>query len=252
MIKLLNVSYKRVDEYFKTNDIVIIPTGAVESHGPHNPLGTDVLVPSKILELMEDRLEVLVTPILPFGSSDAHTGFSGTITLSDDILYEVLAKIIHSMYKLGARKFVFLNGHGGNTPIIKRICLELNTRGAQGAILDWWRMVGGLDARWKGGHGGAVETSAVMYIDDSLVDKISMGPVVYNNLSDNLIGVNVHEVSFKGINVSTPRITSNGCNLGWFGPDDPVMASKEFGEEMLNAIADYYVEFIKAFNNIKL
>lgn len=252
MIKLLNVSNKIVDEYFKTNDIIIIPTGAVESHGPHNPLGTDVLVPNKILELMEDRLDVLVTPTLPFGSSDAHTGFSGTITLSDDILYEVLKKITYSMYKLGAKKFVFLNGHGGNTPIIKRICLELNVQGVQGAILDWWRMVGELDDRWKGGHGGAVETSAVMYIDDSLVDKSAMAPVVYNNLSDNLIGVNVHEVFLKGLNVPTPRITSNGSNLGWFGPDDPVMASKELGEEMLNAIADYYVEFIKAFNDIKL
>lgn len=252
MLRLINISNKKVDEYFKENDLVIIPTGAIESHGPHNPLGTDTLIPGKILDLMEDRLDVLVTPIMPFGSSDAHTGFSGTISMSDDLFFQVIERIAFSMYKLGARKFVFLNGHGGNTPSIQRLCLELNSKGAQGVILDWWRLVGELDSKWKGGHGGAVETSAVMYINESLVDKSSMAKVKFNDLSDKLIANNVSEVVFKGLHIPTPRITSKGSNLGWFGKDDPILATVEWGEEMLNAMADYFVEFIIAFSNINL
>ena len=249
---LMRISNKVVDDYFKENDLVIISTGANESHGPHNPLGTDTLIPSKILELIEERVDVLATPILPFGSSDAHMGFSGTISLSDDLHYQVLNRIVETMYKLGARKFVFLNGHGGNTPNIKRICIDLNQKGAQGAVFDWWRLVGDLNPKWAGGHGGAVETSANLYIDEKLVDRNEMVAVEFEDLSENLKATNVNTVVFKGISIDTPRLTSNGCNVGWFGPDDPGQATKEWGEEMLNAIADYLVEFIYEFNQIKL
>ena len=73
----------------------------------------------------------------PFGVGDQHINFPAPSPLarralrSDDPDRDQL-------YGFGIRKFVFLNGHGGNTPGAPAVALELDERHAMGAILNWW------------------------------------------------------------------------------------------------------------------
>ena len=50
-MRLERMSWKDCEEYFKDHDMVILTTGSTENHGIHNPLGTDTMIPNKILEL---------------------------------------------------------------------------------------------------------------------------------------------------------------------------------------------------------
>ena len=85
--------------------------------------------------MMDERLNILIAPTVPFGVGDQHINFPGTITIGYDGLYDLMTRIVDQLYGFGIRKFVFLNGHGGNTPVLQRVALELDERHAMGAIL---------------------------------------------------------------------------------------------------------------------
>lgn len=163
-MKLQNSSWLQVEEYFKTKDLVVVPLGSVENHGSHMGMGTDFLIPAGLAEMLESRVEVLSIPSLPFGMADHHTEFPGTLSIGHDGLYLVISRIANQLQQMGARKIVFLNGHGGNTPALTRVGLDMEQKGVLCAVVDWWVTAGQLRAEWKGGHAGAQETSAMMYL----------------------------------------------------------------------------------------
>ena len=112
-MKLQHMTWPQVQKYFEKNDTVIIGVGSCENHGKHMPLGTDALVPEKIIALIEEKIEVVCAPVIPFGSCEYFTDFPGTVSLGDEVLYQVVHKVAEGLYHAGARHFVFVNGHGG-------------------------------------------------------------------------------------------------------------------------------------------
>lgn len=251
-MRLAHISWKKAEEYFNVNDTVLIGIGSIESHGTHIALGTDTLIPSKLLAMIEDRIDVLIAPMVPYGSCDHLLDFPGTVSIGEEVLYMVLKKVVESLKKHGARKFIFLNGHGGNVGTIKKICLELSDEGNLGTIINWWLLAAKINPVWKGGHGGAQETSAMMAIDEGLVDLDDVKEIDFKDINDNLKQIGFYEVDFKGIGMDIPRRIKHVTDNGWIGPDHPSKASVKWGEEMLNATADYIVEYVNEFRLIKL
>lgn len=252
-MRLEHITWPKAEEYFKTNDMVIIAVGSVESHGTHNPLGVDTIVPNKILELIEEKSNVLIAPTIPYGATDYLSDFPGTITLGPDVLYAVLSQVTQSFYRHGARKFVFLNGHGGNNSSLERVSLDLSRKGAMAVLMNWWLMAWDLNPAWKGGHGGAEETSAVMAIDPSLVDTTNIQPMnLHNHITENIKTSGFKTVNFKGIDLPMCRPITSFTNNGWVGADHPEQATAQWGKEMLQAVADYIVEFMEEFKKAEL
>jgi creatinine amidohydrolase/Fe(II)-dependent formamide hydrolase-like protein len=66
-----------VIEFLKQHQTVIIPVGAVEQHGPHGPLLTDVLIPQEIARRVAPRIGALVAPPINYTLSYPHVGFPG-------------------------------------------------------------------------------------------------------------------------------------------------------------------------------
>ncbi|SHI83674.1 creatininase family protein [Lutispora thermophila] len=251
-MRLAHISWKKVEEYFKTNDTVIIAVGSIENHGTHVGLGTDTLIPDKILELMEDKTDVLIAPTVPYGNADSLADFPGTITIGYDGLYLIMTKITESLYKFGARKFVFLNGHGGNIGALDAVSLDLNRKGALAATFNWWLIAGDLNPAWKGGHGGAEETAAMLAVNPDYVDMDAIEPMTLNDLSENLKATGYKTVEFKGININVTRSVRNITGNGWIGPDYPANATVEWGKDMLETTANYFAEFVNEFSKVKI
>ena len=242
------ISHKKATEYFKHSSIALIPVGATENHGSHLALGTDYYVPTRLAEMIEKRTDILVTPPIPYGVSDHHSGFDGTISIGYEGLYITVNAIVQSLYKSGIRRFVFLNGHGGNNPVLSRISLELNQKGdAAAATLNWWSLAGQLNPSWKGGHGGGQETAAMLAIDPTTVDMSSIQDFVTGNLNPKLPHVSIGAVSFQGAVIDMARDVQAVTCAGWFGPDHPSTASVKWGNEMLEAVCDFSVKFIDTF-----
>lgn len=251
-MRLQNTTWPHVQDYFQKNDTVILGVGSCECHGTHLPLGTDALVPDHIIQLIEQKTEVLIAPTIPYGSCDYFSEFPGTVTLGTECLHKVLMHIEESLFNAGARRFVIINGHGGNIPAIEMAAYEMSKKGALTAIMNWWQMAGSFDTAWRGGHAGGQETAAIMAIDPKMVDWSAVRDGGIADLSDQIKATGLKTVSFKGIEVIVPRNVADVSDNGWIGPDHPDIATQEWGTKMLHIIADYIVEFIDAFKDAEL
>lgn len=252
-MRLSEITWPAAEAYFQRHDTVLLPVGSIECHGRHLPLGTDTLIPDHLIRLMESRTDVLIAPTLPYGACDSLSDFPGTINLGIDLLYRLLRQITGEFYRHGARRFIILNGHGGNCRTIEQVGLELHRRGALLAELNWWLMAWDLNPQWKGGHGGGEETAAIMGINPGWVDQSEMeGPMVLKEVSPLIRATGFNTAEFKGVSVVIPRRVTDITDNGWIGPDHPQTASEAWGREMLAATADYMVDFIEAFKKVPL
>ncbi len=251
---LSEITWLKAEEYFKNSDIVIIPVGSIECHGKHMPLGTDTLIPDKIIELLrklDDRF--LVIPSIPYGSCESLHLFPGTINLGSELFYNLMKKIIENLRNHGARKFVILNGHGGNVKTLERIGYELDEKGDLMAILNWWLNVWDINPNWKGGHGGAEETAAIMAVNENLIDKKYIElPLEIKDISETIKGSGFNTANYQNVTITIPRLTNHVSDNGWIGPDHPKYATKKWGEEMLNSFTDFMLSFLNEFKKIKL
>jgi len=252
------MNYKEVEDYLKGSDAILIPVGGIENHGLHMPLGTDVMIPDKIAELLDTKCDILIAPTINYGATDALSGFAGTVSIGTEGLIVLLRAVCDQFYRYGFRHFLILNGHGGNTAAIQEVGMHLYRKGAYLANLNWWLMAGQLNGEWAGGHGGGEETAAVMAVDPALIksEYLDLGENIRNDLGDALPYGAWMNIVYKGVSVNIPReirdITDNGWLVHSFKGDVPTRATPEWGREMLEAMADYIADFAAVFSKIVL
>ncbi|MDR2899724.1 MAG: creatininase family protein [Clostridiales bacterium] len=249
-MRIEHMTWPQAKRYFETSDTVVISVGSIENHGTHGALGTDYLVPDRLIDMICKDLDVLCTPVMPFGQADHHMGYPGTISLGHDGLYTVMKAVAESMYAHGARKIIFLNGHGGNTPVLARVGADMRKLGCICAELDWWLIAHKLNNNWLGGHGGAQETSAVMAINPDYVDLDAILDTNLTPLSDTLPSDGIGTVLFKGVSVPVQRGMHEVSSSGWSGPDHPKNASIKWGNEMLTGVSEFIIDFITEFKKV--
>lgn len=252
-MRLENLTWPGVQAYFQENDTVLIAIGSIECHGRHMPVGTDTLIPNHLLEKIEEKSGVLIAPTIPYGSTPTLAPYPGTIDVESEAFYQFCFSVFENLYRHGARHFVVLNGHGGNVKTIERLGFAFEEKGCLVAMLNWWLMAWDMDPAWKGGHGGGEETAAILGIDPSLVDRSEIGgELELYDVTDEIKGTGFRSASYKGVSVdiirSTPRVTGSG----WIGQDHPSTATVEWGQKMLQTVADYIVDFIEEFKKAKL
>jgi len=112
-MRLKDMNWMDVERYLERDTRIILITGSTEQHA-HLSLLTDVLIPERIADAVAKRENVLVAPPLNFGYSRYFLEFPGTISLSKTTFEYVILEIVESLFHQGFRKFLVLNGHGGN------------------------------------------------------------------------------------------------------------------------------------------
>lgn len=97
----------------------------------------------------------------------------------------------------------------------------------------------------------------MLAVDPALVDmselegdRGEMGLV--NDVSDVLPSSGWSDVLYKGVHVGMPRDAVRYASNGWIGPDHAKTASKEWGDAMMRATADYIVDFLREFRRCPL
>ncbi len=252
-MKLSRMTCREAEVYFEENDIVIIPVGCLENHGSHNVLGVDTLIPEKLLDMIEARTHIVSAPGIPYGVCEDMVNYPGTISIGEECLYLLLTEITDGLIHHGARKILFLNGHGGNIPTLNKVCIELSKKGALGVELNWWILAGQLNSKWAGGHGGGEETAAMLAVDPSLVHFQCLSEQkLVNDISEMFPTMGFDRIEFQGIGIPVPRLVDRYTSNGWIGPDHPKDASEKWGQEMLTRVADYIGEFVDVFRKIEV
>jgi creatinine amidohydrolase len=171
---LNELSWQDVEEYLKEEDMIIIPIGSTEQHGPGGLLGQDTYAAIAIAGDAAKRGGILTTPPMWFGDCPHHLGFPGTISLKSSTVVSVLKDMVHSLAKNGFKKFIFVNGHKGTNiapiTIASRELMEYELPHVRIALADPGYLADRADEIKKEfigdvveHHAGTLEISHVLY-----------------------------------------------------------------------------------------
>ncbi|WP_404420724.1 creatininase family protein [Nibricoccus sp. IMCC34717] len=174
---LSQLSWSEIQEAAnEAHALVVIPTGAIEQHGPHLPVGVDSLLGAALAggarAILDPTLPVFFGSPVVYGKSTEHQTWAGTLTVSAEALRAQLLAQIKSLRGAGFRRFAFLNTHGGNSATLVSLSRELEATGdlEVGLLLKppSPAVATPLEAAW-GFHAGEWETSLMLALAPDLV-----------------------------------------------------------------------------------
>jgi creatinine amidohydrolase len=165
--------------------IAVLPLAATEQHGPHLPLGTDVMIAqaylARVRELLPDTVPATFLPVQPVGISTEHIGYPGTLTLPTDVALKNWMALGESVARAGIRKLVMVTSHGGNSAAMTLVAQDLRAQYELLAVTTGWSRFGAPQGLFSaeelrhGIHGGAVETSIMLarYAEHVRLDAVA-------------------------------------------------------------------------------
>lgn len=217
---------QRIASSEAVSDILVLPAGSTEQHGPHLPLGTDALIAEGIAKLVGKRLGADVAPAIPYGLSEHHMEFRGTITVTPQSYVRFVGDALDAIARHGYKRIVIVNGHGGNIGGLATAVQELNRlHDCEVFIFNWWSLPGVEYPDTKiDYHAGDMETSVAMALGIELRGE----PV--DEMRDIPSGYRIKRMS---------EFTSSGV-LGY-----ATNASKKKGERILQIVVDFIVDAVK-------
>jgi len=232
---------EEITESLKVVDTVLVPLGTIEQHGPHLPVGTDVLIPKEIAKWVAEKAKVLVAPPVYYGNSLSMQEMRGVVTITPEALATLLLDLCKSLAKQGFRKIVFLNGHGGNIQVLNFIGQRARVgTGAKIIRIDWWVIASEEISKIcekEVVHADEGETSMMLACRPDLVNmERAVKDETYDELARKVTGgkpKNMPQVYFP-FHVWT--------KTGVIG--DATKATRDKGERILDAVVGNIIEFL--------
>ncbi len=233
--------------------IAVLPTAAIEQHGPHLPVLTDTLLCGTVAQRAAERIagttSVLVAPVFCYGNSHHHRPFAGVLSLASNTYMAAVTDVLEGLALSGFRKLIVLNGHGGNTDSNSVVGLDfVNRLGHPVSIVTaaYWNIArpaivekGIMPSGRIPGHAGRFETGLVMAIRPELVNREGLSRA--KDVSEAARGL------FADLGGGTTQ-THGTWAAGPGYTDNPAAATAEEGAALLDVIVERVAQFFVAFD----
>ena len=213
---------------------VIIPLGSIEQHGPHLPVTTDILIAEYMANQISKKIPAYVMPGIPYGVSYEHESFFN-ISISSDLLSELLTQVCISLAENGFRSIIILNGHHGNMGVVQYVPQKVASKNPKLNVfsINYWNLI-----EREFDHAGFVETSLMLSINPKLVqmNKAKRG---YSDKK------RLHATYSTFLNnPSSFKITKNGV---W---GDPTKANSSDGRKIMSTAIKNIIRSIKELDEL--
>jgi creatinine amidohydrolase len=155
-------------------DFAVLPTGAVEWHGPHLPLGSDLVLAQGFAESLSDKpLRAVLFPAVPYAACPGQTRpWPGTIAIRPEVAVAYLCDVLEGVVATGFERVLVVNGHDANMSTVRAAMEWVSGRRRASLLLaNWFQLLTPAETTEifgeaaSRGHGGAYETSAVVGFD---------------------------------------------------------------------------------------
>jgi len=259
------MSYPDVQEILKTTDVVLIPIGSQEKHGPHIPLATDSMITLKTAKMAAAKAKVPYTPLIPVGYSPHHMGTVnngiGTLTFSGETFKRIIYEIGRSLIFHGFSKLIFMSHHASNTKVNDDVLRRL--RYETGCFVAWYmtpterktQVIQDLLEERIAWHSGELETAQILAYDESIVHmerahkRTAHAPKWLGPAFEKTDGVPT--VIFQGSeNIWIPMEHHEYADDATIG--DPFLGTKEKGEKIYERASQNLSDFIEEVKKIKV
>jgi creatinine amidohydrolase len=158
----------------KSSRTCILPIGILEKHGPHSPLGTDLINVREVAARAAQKEYAVVFPDYFYGQINEARQQPGTFALPSNLIFNLLQATCDEIARNGFDKIIILNGHGGNPEFLRFFMQSLLSKqrdyavflfdpDADPAFEESMKKMRKTDASYDM-HGGERETSAMLYL----------------------------------------------------------------------------------------
>lgn len=252
------LTWPEINDAVDDNQVVLVPCGAVEQHGPHLPLDVDLVCPCGIASgagrEIPDKLKVL--PVVAYGYTGHVMDFPGTINQHYQHFIDHVLDITKSLAYHGFKKIVLLNGHGSNMPNLDLVARRTNLEtDAECILAAWWNLLTvdktflpkWRQSKFPGGcaHACELETSLYLHLDGDNVrkDLIKSGVISFNEEGSPFNWVDLFAAG-PATNISW---TSSYSPTGVLGEAE--LATAEKGREAYEEAVKQLVRFVSWFKD---
>lgn len=158
----------------RSKGVCVLPFGILEKHGPHLPLGTDLINVRFVTEKAAQQEYAVVFPAYYFGQIAEARQQPGTVSYSAHMQLDLLQETTDEMARNGCKKIVIVNGHGGNESLLPFFAqTEMQTPHDYVVYVYRWPGTKAADRPYKPGptdfHAGEGETAHTMISAPGLV-----------------------------------------------------------------------------------
>jgi creatinine amidohydrolase len=164
------LSWIDVAAHLAADPRLIIPVGALEQHGPHLPLGANVLVARSVAVTLSQEFSVLRAPTLYYGVNvKGERAYAGTAALQQKTLHRAVNELLDSWEGHGITEFIIVSAHR-HEPHLDALASLITARARVRVVSLWDVPIGDLLEAQPGPlHGCEAETSVMLHLYPSLV-----------------------------------------------------------------------------------
>lgn len=245
-MELARMTSPEAAEALAEADVVLLPVGSTEQHGPNMNMETDTAVAHRLALRIAEAIypRAVIAPPVPYGVSYHHMNFPGTMTLSPETFQSVVLEVIESLRQHGVERFFIIDGHAGNQGALDVLVSKLRFQmGIEAAYLFYFTLVNDIiregvrTERW--GHACEVEASIGLALQPDIVrgEALEAGKL----RSTTLPYINPVGQLKLGMPLYFDEMTENGA-LG-----DAHRASEAFGQALVDAVVQRSTEFLEHF-----
>ena len=143
--RLAHLSWSEIAESSATDrTVALLPTAAIEQHGPHLPLDTDAFLCTRVAEESAARAQrdgPVPCPDASLRIVDAPHGLRGDAHARGGTFLAAVGELCSSLVEHGFRRLLVVNGHGGNSALAREAVQQLANRApVLAASVDYWAL----------------------------------------------------------------------------------------------------------------
>lgn len=221
--------------------VAVFPIGSTEPHAFHLAYGTDVFAVTRFAEMAVDEANergarCLLLPTLPISCNENVRECPWAMSLQPRTLMDIIGDVVRTAERNGIRKFVLLNGHGGNTSVLLAAQRELTSKCKSFVgLVEQWALSHDVELALteteERGHACETETSIMLYLAP---EHAQMGAAKPTRTRKSIF-------SKEGISFVNPwHLYTVNTGIG-----DPTKATAAKGKRMVEVAVDRLAQALK-------